>query len=419
MRLLFAILYTLLSIYGFSQKDQLRNFDEIVVETNNLPISFDLRETNVLSPVKTQPNGGCWTSASNATLESWLRTSGYGNYNFSDINLQLFNGFTDERRTYGNHLMSTAYYTRQSGPIIKNKDTDSIKFVKASVPHLVTDARFLPNNPNLIKQTIKKFGPVYSMMYFKREETDSITSIYYTEKKNINHVVSLVGWNDTLSTKKGRGVWITQNSLGPKYGDDGFFYIPFQDKNILNNNSVWTKWLPGKHNFDLYYLDTLGSYNGYGFDTTLCYGLIEYTAQNDGVLNKVATWIGEDSTSIKIEVYQSFNKDSKALSDLLISEKNELCRFAGYYTFELSNPTHLLKGEDFYILIKYSHPTNKKPLPVEQFVKDYANPHINSGRCWINPDFQKWPNTWYEVGLDSDYDFLSFDLNIRAYFLND
>jgi hypothetical protein len=103
----------------------------------------------------------------------------------------------------------------------------------------------------------------------------------------------------------------------------------------------------------------------------------------------------------------------------LISEKLEICRFAGYYTFNLSNPIDLLKGEKFYIVIKYSHPTNKKPLPVEQFVKDYANPHISTGKCWINPNLEKWPNSWYEVGLESDYDFLSFDLNIRAYYLND
>jgi len=419
MRFLFAIIFVLLLLSCFSQNDPLLDFDELVVDTINLPLTFDLRKSNILSPVKTQPNGGCWASASNATLESWLRVFGNCDYNFSDINLQLFNGFTDKRRTYGNHLMSTAYYTRQSGPIIKNKDTDSINFVKASVPKLVTDARFLPNDPDLIKQTILNFGPVYTMMYFKREETDSISSVYYTEKKSINHVVSIVGWNDTTTTKKGRGVWIAQNSLGLKYGDGGFFYIPFQDKNILKNNGVWTKWLPGEHHFELYYLDTLGSYNGYGFNNTLCYGMVEYTAQNDGVLHKVATWIGEDSTSIKIEVYKSFNKDSMALSNLLISEKPEICRFAGYYTYDLSMPLHLLKGERFYIVIKYSHPTNKKPMPVEQYVKDYADPHITSGRCWINPDFKKWPNTWYEVGTESDYDFLSFDLNIRVYFLND
>ncbi len=124
-------------------------------------------------------------------------------------------------------------------------------------------------------------------------------------------------------------------------------------------------------------------------------------------------------TTIKIDIYKSFNKETKDLTDLLISEKNELCRFAGYYTFNLSKSLHLLKGENFYIVIKYSHPTNKKPMPVEQYVKDYANPHICTGRCWINPNFEKWPNTWYEVGLESDYDFLSFDLNIRAYFLDD
>ncbi len=295
MRLYFLIQIVLLSFLGFSQKTQFLDFDEMVIDSINLPVAFDLRNSTILSPVRTQPNGGCWASASNATLESWLRHAGAGDFVFSDINLQLFNNFKEERNTYGNHLMATAYYSRFSGPVDKKQDLDSISFVKAPVPYFITDARFLPNDPDLVKQTIMNFGAVYSMMYFKRVEIDSISSIYYTDKENINHVVSLVGWNDTLFTKKGRGVWIAQNSLGSGFGDGGFFYIPFQDKNILNYNAVWTKWLSGEKNNELYYIDTLGSFNGYGFDDTLCYGMVEFTAEHDGSINKIASWVSEDS----------------------------------------------------------------------------------------------------------------------------
>jgi hypothetical protein len=228
-----------------------------------------------------------------------------------------------------------------------------------------------------------------------------------------------MGWNDTLLTKKGRGVWIAQNSLGINYGENGFFYIPFQDKNILKNNAVWPNWIRGNVNYDLYYLDTLGSYNSYGFDDTICYGMVEYKAEMNGTLNKVATWINAHQTSINIEVYNSFDKEKKILSGHLHSEKVILCKYAGYYTFELSETLHFAKDEVFYIIIKYSHHTNKKPMPVEQYVKDYGEPHITSGRCWINPDYQKWPSAWYEAGQNSEYDFLSFDLCIRALFFND
>lgn len=419
MRFILSLLLILSSISGFSQKNQLPYFDEITVDSSNLPITFDLRKTNSLSPVKTQPNGGCWASASNVTLESWLRYSGSGDFVFSDINLQLFNKFEEERNVNGNHLMATAYYSRLSGPVEKKQDLDSVSFVKAPLPYIVTDARFLPNDSKLIKQTIKNFGAVYSMMHFKKEETDSITLVYYTEKENINHVVSLVGWNDTLASNKGRGCWIAQNSLGIKFGEEGFFYIPYQDKNIIKHNAVWTNWISGNSNYDLYYIDTLGSYNGYGFDDTVCYGMVEYSAKQDGNLNKIASWIGEDSTRIKIEIYRSFNKETRVLNDLLITEESQLCRFAGYYTFDLSNPIHFDQGENFYVVIRYTHSNSKQPMPVEQFIKDYADPHISTGRCWINPNYEKWPNTWYEIGMESDYDFLSFDLNIRVSFLND
>jgi hypothetical protein len=391
----------------------------MVIDSAALPVSFDLRNSSFLSPVRTQPTGGCWSSASNATWESWLRKAGCGDYTFSDINLQLFSGFAENRKVNGNHYMSTAYYTRQSGPLEKNTETDSVCFKKATVPYLVTDARFLPNDPNLVKQSILNFGPVYSMFYFKKDYTDSTSHVHYTDIEKINHVVSLVGWNDTLQTKKGRGVWIAQNSLGINYGENGFFYIPFQDKNILKNNAVWPKWIPGNVNYDLYYLDTLGSYNSYGFDDTICYGMVEFMAEKNGTLNKVATWINAQQTSINIEVYRFFDKEKKILSGHLLSEKRLVCKYAGYYTIDLLKQLYFSKDESFFVAVRYSHPTNKKPMPVEQYVKDYCEPHINSGRCWINPDYQKWPEAWYEVGQDSKYDFLSFDLCIRALFFND
>jgi len=419
MKLIIALPFVLISLAGFSQSSQKIDFDQIVIDSANLPDFFDLRNSAFLSPVRTQPNGGCWTSASNTTAEGCLRQAGYGNYIFSDINLQLFSGFDESRKVNGNHLMATAYYSRGSGPIVKDVNTDSVSFIKAIVPYCMTDARFLPNNPNIVKQTIMNFGPVYSMLYFKKEDTDTINHIYYTKIKKINHVVSLVGWNDTLVTIKGRGAWIAQNSLGIKFGDSGFLYIPYQDKNILKHNAVWSNWIPGNLDYDLFYLDTLGSFNSYGFDDTICYGMVEYTAHNDGSLNKIATWINADQTSIKVEVYKDFDKETKVLSGELISEQTTICRFAGYYTFDLLNSLHFVKGDKFYIVIKYSHPINKKPMPVEKYVKDYADPHISAGRCWINPNFQKWPESWYEVGLNSEYDFLTFDLCIRAYYLND
>jgi len=418
MKFSIVILFLFISIFGFSQENPKIDFDNMEIDSVDLPFSYDLRNSLILSPVRTQPNGGCWASASNNVLESILRRSGVGDFVYSDINLQLYSGFNIERKAYGNHLMSTAYYTRGSGPLIKGSDFDSVNFMNAPGPLLVTDARFLPNDPKLIKQTIQDFGPVYSMMYFKRQEMkDSVNHIYYTYDTNTNHVVSLVGWNDTMPTKKGRGAWIAQNSLGKSFAEKGFFYIPYQDPNILYHNALWNHWISDKSAYDLYYYDTLGAYNSYGFYDSVCAGMVEFTAQKDGVLDKVGTWITTHQTTIKVKVYTNFNKDNKELGGNVYSGSAKFCRFAGYYSYDLKTPLELKKDEKFYIVVTYINSMDK-PLPIEQYIKDYSSPHITSGKCWINPNPEKWPISWYEVGINSNYDFLSFDLCIRAYFLN-
>lgn len=79
---------------GFSQDWMfpVPDFDSMIVDDSFL-IEYDLRGTGRLSPVKAQPSGGCWASASMGAIESVWRTYSFGKYTLSDKNLQLYNGF--------------------------------------------------------------------------------------------------------------------------------------------------------------------------------------------------------------------------------------------------------------------------------------------------------------------------------------
>ncbi|MCB0806927.1 MAG: hypothetical protein KDC05_14105, partial [Bacteroidales bacterium] len=254
-------------------------FDSLVHQKTELPIAFDLRETGMLSPVRVQPSGGCWISASNASIESFWRKSGKEGIRLSDKNPLLYSGFDESRKSNGNHFMVTAVYSRRDGPLPYNPEMDTLPQKNPVLPAVLTDARYLPDSAELIKSVIRDFGGVYSMMYHsKNKGLDTITDIYYAPKKKINHVVCLVGWNDTLETQWGRGVWIAQNSLGTRYADGGFIYIPYQDELILTENACWPGWTDYNPNTQLYYYDTLGSQRSYGFDNPLSYGMVKYTA---------------------------------------------------------------------------------------------------------------------------------------------
>jgi C1A family cysteine protease len=421
-RIIFLLnLISLSSMNGFTQGQEkispIPDFDSLIMINTELPKYFNLRNTGRLGAVKTQPNGGCWASAAIGSVESVWRTFGYGDEVLSDINLKLFHGFVPERSSNGNHYMATAYFSRRSGPLFKGQDNDSIYRPSPVTVQYITDARYLPNDPELVKKTITQFGAVYSMTYHHKKNLDTLTNIYYTLTKKINHAVLLVGWNDTLITRTGKGAWIAQNSLGPNYGDNGFFYIPYQDPNILEYNAIWPDWIPCEESSRIYYYDTLGSFHSYGFGDTICFGLVKFVAEKDIEVTKVATHINSSGTKIYSEIYDNFNATDGVLSGLFSASKPFRCLFAGYYTIDLADPVKIKKGEDFYVLMSYIHPTDTMPLPVENYIKGYSEPHITAKKCWVNPDYNRWPTTWYECGTESAFPSLNFDLCIRVYCL--
>ena len=413
---LFPILSIVFHISGFAQNGMLPipDFDAIEI-SESLPIAYDLRGVGRLSPVKAQPSGGCWASASMGAVESVWRTYGFGKYTLSDKNLQLFNGFDSLRRTNGNHYMATAYFTRGSGPLLKNRESDSISGPGQEIVAYITDARYLPHDPKLIKQTIMDYGAVYSMLYFKNKFMDTITFVYSTQIEKINHAVDLVGWNDTMPTKNGRGAWIAQNSMGKKFGDHGFFYISYADKNILYHNAVWPKWIPFDSTSSIYYYDTLGATIPFGYHDTICCGLVKYTADEDLLIKKIGTSITSPGTKVTGHVYGNFKEKSKKLSRKKAIVEEKECKMAGYYSFDLKEPVHVKKGEDFYIMMQYVTPNDSFPLPTEKFLKDYADPHITTGKCWVNANVNRWPTAWNVCGANVEYETLRFDLCIKAY----
>ncbi len=72
---------------------------------------------------------------------------------------------------------------------------------------------------------------------------DTAAYCYPVGKSNstvINHIVTVVGWDDTyskdnflpVSNVTSDGAWIIKNSWGRRKGDGGYYYLSYQDPNI-------------------------------------------------------------------------------------------------------------------------------------------------------------------------------------------
>jgi hypothetical protein len=301
--------------------------------------------------------------------------------------------------------------------LIRNPETDSVSLIDPVTAAYITDARYLPDDPKLIKQTIMDFGAVYSMMYYRKSDLDTLSNICYTNKKMINHAAIITGWNDTMSTADGNGVWIIQNSLGDKFGDKGYFYMPYSDPNILRYNAVWPKWIPYEPGSKVLYYDTLGSFRSYGFSDSVCHGLVKFTPGFKCRLVKVGTSVNKENSRCEATIYKYFDTIGKKTGKPAGYTEELNCRYAGYYTVDLTKPVEIDSNESFYVMMKYISPADTMPLPVETYIEGYSDPHITGGKCWVNPDAEKWPDAWYECGEFRKFEGLNFDLCIKCYVL--
>ena len=76
------------------------------------------------------------------------------------------------------------------------------------------------------------YGAVYTgiRMVTKRDGVIG-TYVYNNDNSTCNHAVALVGWNDSIAIPgaPGTGAWIVKNSWGENWGDNGVYYISYED----------------------------------------------------------------------------------------------------------------------------------------------------------------------------------------------
>lgn len=384
--------------------------------TKSFPVSYDLRTLGLVTSVKNQnPYGTCWTFASSGAIEShWLKI-GFGTFDLSERNVATCNGFEWGWNNGGNRKLASAYFTRISGPILETVDPYSGLAVDTTCHNsfipvaFESEARYLPNNMDSIKQALLDYGAIYTNYYHDDMYYNSSNKTYYCpDVLGTNHAVLLVGWDDNFVTDaSSNGAWIIKNSWGASWGESGFFYISYYDANINSGSAYFISKVDYDPQAVLYKYDELGCISQTGYTTEVGYGLTKFIATGNQVITKIGTFVNTENSIIDLEVYD--NKSGNTLSTLLGSITNQICTYPGHYMFDLQTGIITNNGNDFYIKVKYNTPGYTYPIPYEKVSVGYANPTIESGVCWISSS----GTTWTAVG--SDVTGKERDLCIRAY----
>ena len=381
---------------------------------------YDLRDLGVVAPVELQSSGGCWAYSGMSTVESRLLFLGEGAYDFSDNNLKYCHGFFDSRSTNGNAWMISAYFARQSGPLMEAQDPHpggtSQPGVNCPVDEpsafFIRESRYPSGDMDNTKQLIVDIGSYWTLIYYSATYLNTADATYfYGGTHEVNHVVNIIGWDDDKVTAGGVGAWICQNTYGINWGEDGFFYVSYNDTQLLKYNAYYPNLKPYDDEARVLLYDELGNYSSIGFNSETAYSLCKFTASEDLLIQEIGTYAMAYGTTISVEVYLDYDGAKGLLSTLVATISPQITEEPGLYTFALNNTFVIPTGSSFYVKVTYITPGNDNPIPIEKYIGTYSDPQIETGVSWISEDGLN--GSWYSIGADNAA--YEYDLSINVY----
>ena len=342
------------------------------IDIDSIPTKFDLRDWGWVTPVKNQGSmGACWAFGVSGAMESAiLRYLGYvvsiSENNMQDSSLRYYKYGMMGAIEGGNSNMGTSYayswlgvFPTEYEPFDQLGKISPIIATNSTI-HFMDIIMFPPRqngtDNDYVKRALLKYGGL-AVNYYAAPEPPyynaNTSAQYYDEHVATNHVVTLVGWDDTYSasnfilTPPGDGAWICKNSWGESEGIDGYIYISYYDQTFIMDEGPYAYLLFNTENYNKNY-----QYNIQGapfvFNQSTEY-MNYFVAVDDDLIAGVGTYFNDTNVEYSIEVY---------VNDELKLVQNGVSPFPGVHTIQLDSYIPIEAGDEFSVKIK----SNALPL---------------------------------------------------------
>lgn len=369
---------------------------------------YDLRNEGNITSVKDQGNlGTCWAFAALSAVESTLLLRTGESFDFSEDNISLGHGYNVTQNAGGDMMIALAYFTRWSGPIFERDDkygdgktAESAKSVK----HL-QEAYFVPpKNLTKLKEAIKAYGGIHTILYWDFDNdinyspyyNNETHAYYYPGSDRVNHNVVIVGWDDNYPKENFKiqpqsdGAFICRNSFGTDFGEEGYFYVSYEDTYIAMKNIVYSG-IEERDNYDkIYQSDWLGQVGFLGYSRDTAYFSNVYTVGEQAEELAAVSFYTTGMNS-KYEIYVVNDFTSKEdFSKMTLVEKG-FKEFKGYYTVSLKDKIKVEPGKKFAVVVKMTTPNSKMPVAIENdesiLVDEFR---LDDGEGYVSNDGKYW-----------------------------
>lgn len=232
------------------------------------PAKYDPRGSLAI-PVRNQkPSNMCWAYTLASNLEISFLRAGAGLFDLSEEHLAYFfanrqndplgntpndrNNVLHSYRDGGNQTLAAIFLSSWSGMALETQvpyetnedhtlDSDSVPSsgMAYTTSAYLENAAFSSYSVQKIKNLISEYGSVSMSFGMYDSYYNPRTYAYsYPGSAGVNHAITLVGWDDNFAKENfnsncnvtSNGAWIVRNSWGNTWGDDGYFYLSYENK---------------------------------------------------------------------------------------------------------------------------------------------------------------------------------------------
>lgn len=396
------------------EKDTGETLQSVVVDSNfidiqepeqtitviDLPRSYDYKKEDCMPTVRNQGNSNtCWAYASLSALESSTEIDTALPYSVE--HLLEHNPYAKKFQNGGSYVVAMSYLLSWRGPV--SEMTYSNNESAQEEVHVQEIRQTEPKDYESIKRMIYLYGGVESSLYVDFDQY-VIDSSYYNRKWNSycypgnnlsNHDILIIGWDDDYPAERfianvsEDGAFLCQSSWGHEFGNDGTFYVSYEDVNIGNNGIVYSR-IEQNDNYDrIFQSDLCGFTAQIGYKQDTAWFANVYKAEEDIAVRAVGFYATGKHT--KYEIY----KIPCFLSEESFAEKEYVCNGyledAGYYTIDLPNAFETCAGEDFAVVVKIITENAEYPVAVECPVEGLSeNADLSDGRGYLSFQGKRW-----------------------------
>ncbi len=326
----------------------------------------------VTTPKNQNPCGTCWIFAAIGGLEGIVNQESGGTAN-PDYSEQFLKNCYDHNTTLnrctkgGNVYMTTGFLSTKGAveeacsPYDTSQNTNCIETCDVKV--LPSEWRVISTDAVASETDIKNALTMYNSPVMVSMDASSLPYLPGDDalcgtSSTTNHKVLIVGWDDDKPTQScGTGAWLVKNSWGTGQGDNGYFWIGYNQKLTGLYSSVYSKYRTQRPDEKIYNRDK--GCNGYSMGySRVNYAAVLFTSTRDENITRVEFMTSKPNSSYEIQIFRDWNGTSSAPSNQVGTTQTGNISHSGFYSVKLDDSVDISNGDTFVIQVKTDTPSS-------------------------------------------------------------